>query len=435
MRLLIKVDRKGRKYFMALLALGINHKTASVDVREKVAFSPDKIVSALQNAQQISPVSEVAILSTCNRTELYCATELEGSRALLEWLGDYHNLQFGELESCSYVHWDEDAARHMMKVASGLDSLVLGEPQILGQLKSAYATAKEAETIGSELGRLFDQTFSVAKRVRTDTAIGENPVSVAYAAVHLAGHLFSDMSKNRALLIGAGKTVELVARHLREAGVQHITVANRTLSRAQELAKEFQGDAILLSDIPDRLPYVDIVIASTASQLPILGKGAVERALKLRKHKPIFMVDIAVPRDIEPQVSELDDVYLYTVDDLKQVIDENVKSREGAAREAEHLIESGAAEFMFQLRALSATSTLKQFRGQVEDIRDVEVEKALRVIRNGGDPEAALKGLARGLTNKIIHSPTVQVRKASAEGRVEVTDWLRELFELPTSRL
>lgn len=419
---------------MALLALGINHKTASVSVREKVAFSPERIVAALKDAQQVSPVSEVAILSTCNRTELYCATELEGSRALLEWLGDYHNLQLDELESCSYAYWDEDAARHMMKVASGLDSLVLGEPQILGQLKSAYATAREAETVGGELGRLFEQTFSVAKRVRTDTAIGENPVSVAYAAVHLANHLFTDMSKNRALLIGAGKTVELVARHLKEAGVRDITVANRTLSRAQELAHEIQGDAILLSDIPDRLPYADIVIASTASQLPILGKGAVERALKLRKHRPIFMVDIAVPRDIEPQVSELDDVYLYTVDDLRQVIDENVKSREGAAREAEHLVESGAAEFMFQVRALSATSTLKQFRSQVEQTRDIEVEKALRVIRNGGDPEAALKGLARGLTNKIIHSPTVQVRKATAEGRIEVTDWLRELFELPTSR-
>jgi glutamyl-tRNA reductase len=418
---------------MALLALGINHKTASVDIREKVAFSPDHIDDALKQLLTISHIKEASILSTCNRTELYCASELEGSRALLDWLGDFHGIPVEELAACSYAYWDEDAVNHMMSVACGLDSLVLGEPQILGQLKSAYATSREAGTVNGILGRLFESTFSVAKRVRTHTSIGENPVSVAFAAVSLASRLFSDFSNKRALLIGAGKTVELVARHLREAGVNHITVANRTLSRAEALAQEFNGTSILLSDIPDHLPNADIVIASTASQLPVLGKGAVERALKIRKRQPIFMVDIAVPRDIEPQVAELDDVFLYTVDDLKQVIDKNIKSREGAAEEARHLIESGAAEFIMQLRALNASTVLKQFRGKAEQLKGIELERALKAIRKGGDPEQVLQAFANGLTNKLIHSPTVQVRKATSQGRFEAMNWLEELYELGPS--
>ncbi|MCP5206098.1 MAG: glutamyl-tRNA reductase [Hahellaceae bacterium] len=416
---------------MALLALGINHKTASVDIRERVTFSGDRIHEALRDLCDIANVEEAAILSTCNRTELYCSTELQGSRALLEWLGDYHGLKVSELEACSYAFWGEDAARHMMRVASGLDSLILGEPQILGQMKSAYVTAKEANTIGGMLGRLFQQTFSVAKRVRTDTAIGENPVSVAYASVNLASRIFSDMSENTALLIGAGETIELVSKHLKEAGVRKIIVANRTLSRARELADQLDGSAITLADIPSRLAEADIVIASTASPLPILGKGAVERALKLRKHKPIFMVDIAVPRDIEPQVGELDDVYLYTVDDLKQVVEENIKSRQGAAEEASHLVDSGAADFMYQLRARGAVNTLKQFRGYADEIRSSELEKALSALRGGTNPEKVLALLAKGITNKLIHTPTVQARKASADGRPEVNEWIRELYDLP----
>ncbi len=415
---------------MALLALGINHKTASVDVRGKVAFSPERLREALQQAQGVSHVHEVAILSTCNRTELYCAAEEAGGDALISWLGRYHNVDVGELQKCSYALWDEDAARHMMGVASGLDSLILGEPQILGQLKTAYSLAREANTMGSLLGRLFEQSFSVAKRVRTDTAIGENPVSVAYAAVSLAGHIFSDMPKNRALLIGAGETIELVARHLYEVGVRDITVANRTLARAEVLADEFGGKAILLSEIPDNLPHADIVIASTASPLPILGKGAVERALKIRKHRPVFMVDIAVPRDIEPQVADLDDVYLYTVDDLQKVIDENIKSREGAAEEARHLVASGAAEFMSSLRERTVVSVLKQFRGSAQTISTTELQKAMRALSSGTDPEKVLTSLAHSLTNKLIHAPTVQVRKAAADGRDEVADWLSYLYDL-----
>ncbi|PID42687.1 MAG: glutamyl-tRNA reductase [Proteobacteria bacterium] len=415
---------------MSLLALGINHKTASVDVRERVAFSPEKIRQALGQVLNVANVNEAAILSTCNRTEIYCSVELNGSHAILEWLGDYHGLKVSDLESCCYTYWDEDAARHMMGVACGLDSLILGEPQILGQMKSAYGVAKEANTVGYILSRLFEQAFSVAKRVRTDTAIGENPVSVAYAAVTLASHIFSDMSANSALLIGAGETIELVARHLSETGVNDITVANRTLERAKNLSDQFCGKAVVLSEIPEQLPLADIIITSTASPLPILGKGAVERALRIRKHSPIFMVDIAVPRDIEPQVGELDDVYLYTVDDLQKVIDENVKSREGAAEEARHLVASGATEFMSWLRQLGAVSTLKRFRSRAENVKELELQKALKSLSAGTDPEKVLAALAKGITNKLIHSPTVQVRKATSEGKDEVNEWLSFLFDL-----
>lgn len=415
---------------MALLALGINHKTASVSVREKVAFAPEQMADALAQACELAHLKEVAILSTCNRTELYCSTELEGTRALLEWLGGYHSLDPAELQTCSYAHWGQDAAQHMMRVASGLDSLVLGEPQILGQLKSCYAVSQSAGVVGAELDRLFQQTFAVAKKVRTDTAIGENPVSVAYASVSLAQHIFADLSQSKALLIGAGETIELVARHLSEAGVKQMTVANRTLVRAEALAEAFNARAILLGDIPEALEDADIVIASTASQLPILGKGAVESALKKRKHRPIFMVDIAVPRDIEQEVAELDDVYLYTVDDLKEVIEENVRSRQTAAQEAETLVEAGASEFMRQLRSLGAVETVMSLRQQAEQLRDAELDKALRLLSNGRSAEEVLNSLARGLTNKLIHSPTVQLRKASAEGRDDYLEMAQDLFQL-----
>ena len=415
---------------MALLTLGINHRTAPVEIRERVAFTPERMAEAFSALRAASGASEAAILSTCNRTELYLAGDDDCAPAVLRWLAGFHEMEPADLENVLYLHRDSDAVRHMMRVAAGLDSMVLGEPQILGQLKDAYAQAREHGATGSFLSRLFEQTFSVAKRVRTQTAIGENPVSVAYAAVSMAHHIFSDMSRNMALLIGAGKTIELVARHLSDAGVKDFLVANRTLERAQALAEARGGKGIVLSEIPEHLADVDIIISSTASPLPILGKGAVERALKRRKHRPYFMVDIAVPRDIEPEVGSLADVYLYTVDDLRQVIEENVRSREGAAREAENLIISGVQEFLDQLRALDAVSTLKLFRQRAEELRNNETEKALRALRNGSDPETVLRSLARGLTNKLLHQPSVQVRKATTEGRPEVTEALRELYQL-----
>lgn len=415
---------------MALLTLGINHRTAPLELRERVAFTPERMAEAFIELRATTGASEAAILSTCNRTELYLAGDDDCAQAVLRWLSGFHGLEIAELENAFYIHRDSEAVRHMMRVASGLDSMVLGEPQILGQLKDCYALAREHGASGVFLSRLFEQSFTVAKRVRTETAIGENPVSVAYAAVSMASHIFADMSNNTALLIGAGQTIELVARHLADAGVKKFLVANRTLERAQTLAEARGGRGITLSEIPGVLENVDIIISSTASPLPILGKGAVERALRKRKHRPYFMVDIAVPRDIEPEVASLADVYLYTVDDLHSVIEENVRSREGAAREAENLIMAGTQTFLSQLRALDAVATLKQFRQRAEILRDIEIEKALRSLRNGSDPETVLRGLGRGITNKLLHEPSVQVRKATAEGRVEVTNWLRELHQL-----
>lgn len=425
---------------MGIWALGVNHKTAPVSVRERVAFDPVSMPQVLNQVQQLEQVSEVVILSTCNRTEIYCSSP-DGQTApdqpaalqqaaLGQWLADHHQIDPQELNDSLYCLGQDKAVQHTMRVASGLDSLVLGEPQILGQMKSAYAVAQEAGTVGSELGRLFRQTFSIAKRVRTDTAIGENPVSVAFAAVRMAQHIFADLSRSHALLIGAGETIELVARHLHQAGVSQMTLANRTLARAQNLAQEFHADAVLLEDIPTVLPQADIIISSTASPLPILGKGAVEKALKKRRHQPMFMVDIAVPRDIEEEVAELADVYLYTVDDLRGIIEENVRSREDAARQAEDLILSGVEHYMRELKALDAVSTLTDLRGHVDDVKEEQLQKALKQLNNGADAERVLRQFAHTFSNKLLHAPTKTLRKAGAEGRLEALDWTRELFQL-----
>ncbi len=419
---------------MVLLVLGINHNSASLDIREKVAFLPEQMDEALADARGEANLQEVAILSTCNRTEIIALAGGEDARACcrrtLTWMAAYHHVAAEDLEHCHYSHCEEEALRHMMRVASGLDSMVLGEPQIFGQMKTAYSVALEAGAIGGQLGGVFQQTFAVAKRARTDTAIGENPVSVAYAAVSLANHIFSDLSKTQALLIGAGETIELVAQHLVNSGVKRIVIANRTLQRGRELAQRYNAEAILLAEIPEKLSGVDIVITSTASQLPILGKGAVEQALKKRKHRPIFMVDIAVPRDIEAQVGDLADVYLYSIDDLKDIIEQNKRTREDEALKAGAIIEQGVQEFQRQRLILDVKPTLRAFRGQAEECRDAELEKALRQLENGNRPEEVLSNLARGLTNKLIHTPCVQMKKASAEGRQNVIVWTQELFGL-----
>lgn len=417
-----------------LLAFGINHRTASIDVREKVAFSPDRMAEALQEAREQAALAEVAILSTCNRTEVYGACRHQDSDRLVDWIGHYHHLQAGMLRNSAYEFWDQRAVAHMMRVASGLDSMVLGEPQILGQLKDAFQVAKQANTLGPMLGRLFQQSFSVAKQVRTDTGIGTNPVSVAYAAVSLAKHIFSDLAKNRALLIGAGETVELVARHLHEQGVNHITVANRTLARANSLAEMFNGQAITLPEIPEQLHKADIVISSTASPLPILGKGAVEHALKRRKHKPMFMMDIAVPRDIEEEVADLADVYLYTVDDLQQVVDENRKQREQAATAAETIVDEQSQAFMASLRGLDAVDTIRAFRELMEAHREQELQKALQAMERGDDPAETLQRMSRALTNKMLHEPTVQLKKAGEAGQLEKLQWAETLLGIEKTK-
>ena len=420
---------------MTLLAFGINHKTAPVDIREKVAFAPEKMEQALHECVNKGEVGEAAIVSTCNRTELYFSlvdNEVSDNdiATLLEWFCQYHQLKKEDVEPYIYLHSNNDAVQHILRVASGLDSLVLGEPQILGQIKDAYSTANQAGTIGRQLNRLFQHTFSVAKQVRTDTAIGANPVSVAFAAVSLAKRIFADLSEHTALLIGAGETTELVAQHLAHQGVKKMIVANRTVERAQMLANKFEGEAIALSDMPDRLVEADIIIASTASQLPVLGKGAVERALKLRKHRPMFMVDIAVPRDIEPEVGSLDDVYLYTVDDLHEVIEEGRNSREEAAKQAEEIIENQVDHFMGWLRSLKGVDTIVAFREQAEQKRDEQLAQAQKQLAAGKDPEQVMNELARTLTNKLIHEPSAQLNQAAYSGRKDLLDNARELFNL-----
>lgn len=414
---------------MGILAFGINHKSASVDLRGRIAFAPEIVVESLQAAAVAIGAMEIALLSTCNRTEIYLQGEVTDQK-VLDWLAETKGLDVQELQSCYYCHRDQHAIRHMIRVASGLDSLVLGEPQIFGQIKSAYSVGREAGTVASELNQAFQQAFGAAKRVRSETAIGQNPVSVAYASVSLAEQIFADLKNAHALLIGAGETIELVARHLQEKNIGQITVANRTLTRAQELAENFSAEAILLSDIPDYLHRADIVISSTASQLPILGKGAVESALKKRRHQPIFMVDIAVPRDIEPEVEELEDVYLYTVDDLEEVIQDNLRARQTAADMAQDIVDQEVESWSTKQRALAVVDTIKAFRDSVEVIRDSEVQKALTALERGQDSVEVINALARNLTNKLLHKPTTRLKQAGEEGSNATVDATHELFGL-----
>ncbi len=415
---------------MTLIALGINHKSAPITIRERIAFAPEEMTGALRDLAARPAVNEAAILSTCNRTELYCGVEPQGPQIVTDWLVEHHRLSSQELYRYIYTYPEQDAVRHILRVASGLDSMVLGEPQILGQMKSAFQTADNAGTLGRMLNRLFQHTFSVAKQVRTDTAIGASPVSVAFAAVSLAKQIFGELNRSTALLIGAGEAIELTARHLHENKIGGIIVANRTAERAHTLASQFNGYAIALNEIPVHLAEADIVISSTASQLPILGKGSVERALKKRKHKPMFMVDIAVPRDIEPEVSDLNDVYLYTVDDLQEVIEENLHSRREAAKQAEEIIDVQVYRFMDWVRSLDATDTIISYRAEATQIRDEVFVKALRHLENGKDPEAVVHFLAHTLTNKLIHTPSARMKQAGADGRHDLLAAARELFNL-----
>lgn len=415
---------------MALITLGLNHKTAPIGIRERLTFGPDIIVAALRNLSERPGIDEAVILSTCNRTELYCAHTRSSREDICAWLGEFHGLEQETISPFLYSHQDQECVRHLLKVASGLDSMVLGEPQILGQVKQAFQTANDASTTGKFLGRLFQHTFSVAKTVRTDTAIGHSPVSVAFAAVSLARQIFSDLSEQTALLIGAGETIELAARHLHQHGVGRIIVANRTLEKAHQLAEQFDGFAIGLTEIPNHLAEADIVISSTASPLPVVGKGTVESALKKRKHQPIFMVDIAVPRDIESEVSELNDVYLYTVDDLQEVIQENLRSRQEAAEQAVEIVDLHVEEFMGWLRSLDAVGMIQDYRRQAEQMRDEVLERALKQMQAGKSPEESLRFLAHTLTNKLLHTPSTQIRQAGFEGQSEILEAANTLFQI-----
>ncbi len=415
---------------MALIAYGINHATAPIDVREKVSFGNETVSDALSELKHQVGVHEAAILSTCNRTEIYCSLDQEKHNSPIDWLHNFHGMQPGLLKPFLYSHPNENAVRHVLRVASGLDSMVLGEPQVLGQLKEAYQKAIHAGSIGHQLNRLFQHSFHVAKEIRSNTAIGSHPVSVAFAAVRLAQQIFGELKDQTALLIGAGETIELATKHLYENGLRRMIIANRTLERSQRLASEYSVYAIQIGDIPKHLAEADIVISSTASQLPILGKGAVESAIKARKHKPMFMVDIAVPRDIEVEVGEMDDIYLYSVDDLKDMVQENLRNRQQAAKQAEKIIDTQAREYMDWLNSLDAVSTIRALRGQAELIQEEVIQAGLTKLRKGGDPESILQETTRALTNKLIHSPSSQLRNASANNRNDLLQAAEELYNL-----
>lgn len=413
---------------MSLITLGINHKTAPLDLRERLAFTPQSLPEALLSLKKLKHIKEASILSTCNRTELYCVTTEDNDRAIIQWFSQFHGLDEDLIKEHIYLHAHEETIRHAMEVASGLDSMVLGEPQIAGQMKDAYAIANEHGTIGQLLGKLYQRAFAVSKQVRTDTDIGSSPVSVAFAAVSLAKQIFGDLTKTTVLMVGAGETIELAARHLHSQGVGKIIIANRSVERAQKLADEFDGEAISLQRISDYLHLSDIVIASTASPLPIIGKGTVERALKQRKHKPIFMVDLAVPRDVEPEVNELDDVYLYSVDDLQSVIEENMECRLQAAEQAREIIDVQVSHFLDWQRSLGAVDVIAQIRQNTQNISNEVLAKAKKQLAAGQEAEAVLEFLANTLTNKFLHLPSTKLREASQENRDDVLNIAQDLF-------
>ena len=421
---------------MSIRIIGINHKTAPVSVREKVAFSPQGLVDRLNEINsKNNKKDEVIILSTCNRTEIYTHSGHDFDE-VCHWFLHQKDLSFEQLQACLYHHSGKDAIKHVLRVASGLDSMVLGEPQVLGQLKAALKVATDQNTAGSLLKHLMQHAFSTAKKVRTQTSIGSNPVSVAYAAVNLAKQIFSNLENKTALLIGAGETIELVGKHLKNASTGKIIIANRSIDKANKVAKSLDGIGVSLQEISDYLPEADIVISSTAAPVPVIGKGTVERALKKRKHKPIFMVDIAVPRDIEAEVSELDDVFLYTVDDLQSVIEDNLKSRQEAASHAEIMVKEEVETFLGWMRAQDQLGLIKRYRSKITTIQEDILEKATRMVNNGASTDEALKFLAHTLANKLAHDPTVAMNKAAHSGDhklLEASDKILNLSENSTN--
>ncbi len=417
---------------MTLLALGINYTTAPVSVRERLAFPTEILSEAVTDLWQQNNISGAAILSTCNRTEIYCSTtQTDNINPVIDWISQHRQLKHTDFQPYLYAYTGSALIRHMFRVASGLESMVLGEPQILGQMKTAYQTANKAGTLGKDLSKLFQHTFSTAKKVRTDTAIGSSSVSVAFAAVQLSKQIFDKLNEQTAILIGAGETIELTARHLHQNGIGRIIIANRTYEKAHALASQFNGYAIALSELSQHIAEADIIVSSTASQLPILGKGLVESAIKKRKYKPMFMVDLAVPRDIEPEVKNLNDVYLYTVDDLQNIITENLNSRRQAAEQAEEIIDTRVEHFLAWKKSQVAQSTIIDYRQQAAHIQQESLNKALTALKKGDAPEEVLQQLAHTLTNKLIHTPCFQIRKAGENNRHDLITAAREIFNLP----
>ncbi len=419
---------------MALIALGINHSTAPVEIRERVAIAPQAIGDALGQLVRVAGVDGAAILSTCNRTELYCKLSEEAVGRARTWLHDFKELRDGQLLPFLYEHKDEQAVQHMLRVATGLDSMVVGEPQILGQLKEAHRQAKLADALAPPLDRLFQHSFSVAKKVRTNTDIGASAVSVAYAAVTLARQIFGSLEQLTVLLVGAGETIELAAHHLHAKSVRRIVIANRTLAHAQHLATQFDAYAIDLAALPHHIHEADVVITSTGALEPVITAASVRAALKRRRNRPVFMVDIAVPRDIDPQVGDFDDVYLYTIDDLQSVIEAGMNSRREAAREAEAMIDLYVQHFMEWLKALDAVDAIRTYRDQAGHTRDQVLQKALGMLRNS-EPESVMVFLAHTLTNKLLHTPCTRMREASGNEREDLLEAAQYLLDIRSEGL
>lgn len=421
---------------MALLAFGINHKTASVDLRERAAFTPEALVPALRAASQAAGLQELAILSTCNRTEFYGAAEQSATQVrqrMLEWIARERGLAAEQLDPVWYCHEGGEAVRHAMRVAAGLDSMILGEPQIFGQMKSAYHVAAEAGTLGHHLEQLFQETFAAAKQVRSETAIGASPVSIGYAAVNLARQVFESLARTPVLLIGAGEMNTLVARHLREQGVSDLVVINRTLSRAQALADEVGAAVLPWSALPEALARADMVVSCTASAMPVVSAAMVRHAMASRRHRPLLLIDIAVPRDIEPAVAALDDVFLYSVDDLQTVVDASWRQRQVAAEAAEQLVDQRVARFDAGRRVQQeAGELIRRFRAQALALADAEQAQALARLRRGVPVEDVLARFQHNLLNKWLHAPTVSLRELAAADDAEALQALARQLGVDT---
>ncbi len=414
---------------MAVWALGINHTTAPVDLRGRFAFAVEQIQPTLHALRgSLSRQPEAAILSTCNRTEIYCAGEQQDIEHTLDWMAHSGGVAPSVLRSHSYQLRDGLVARHAFRVASGLDSMVLGEPQILGQMKDAVRAADAAGALGTTLNQLFQRSFAVAKEVRSATEIGAHSISMAAAAVRLAGQLFEDLGQIKVLFVGAGEMIELAATHFAAKNPKGIAIANRTLERGEKLATRFGGEVMRLADLPSRLHEFDAVVSSTASTLPIIGLGAVERALKARKHRPMFMVDLAVPRDIEPEVKDLEDVYLYTVDDLAHVVQTGQANRQAAVAQAEAIIDAGVQSFMHWMDQRAGVPLIQQLNAQTDQWRQAEIARARKLLARGEDVDAVLEALSRGLTQKMLHGAMAELHAGDATARERASTAIQHFF-------
>jgi glutamyl-tRNA reductase len=412
---------------MRLQILGLNHNTAPIEIREQVVFAGEEVSRAIVHLRDMDGVDEAVLLSTCNRTEFYVMTSDAGRERLQAWLHDERNLD-PAFSNTLFTFDSDDAIRHIFRVACGLDSMILGEPQILGQLKDAFRDAQQAGTVGKHLSRLFQHTFSVAKKVRTDTEIGSNPVSVASAAVNLAQQFFAGFGQHTALLVGAGVTIELVAKHLVKKNIGRLFIANRDVEKALRLASKHGGYAVPLSELEGTLPEADILITSTASPEPVILHDQVQAAMKTRKHKPIFAVDIAVPRDIEAEVAELSDVYLYTIDDLQKVIQDGQTSREAAAVDANRILDDEIARYLNIERAKQVSPVITALREHGETIRDGVLREAQRRLDKGVDSREVIEFATASLMKKLLHKPSVRLREAGEASEIEVIKATRTLF-------